>query len=55
MATGPQPVGFGDPLPLTYDHLARMLTPPAEALPVAQSDEILVAAICDTDPDRGRE
>ncbi len=31
LATGAPPFGSGDPLRLTYDHLARVPTPPAEA------------------------
>ena len=33
LATGAPPFGFGDPLRLTHDHLARMPVPPAEVNP----------------------
>nr|BFE59481.1 hypothetical protein GCM10020063_040070 [Dactylosporangium thailandense] len=33
LATGAPPFGFGDPLRLTHDHLARVAVPPAEVNP----------------------
>jgi hypothetical protein len=44
LATGSPPFGFGDPLRLTHDHLARVPVPPAElnpALPGPLSEIIL--------------
>lgn len=44
LATGGPPFGFGDPLRLTHDHLARVPTPPAEinpAIPGRLSEIIL--------------
>jgi hypothetical protein len=44
LATGEPPFGFGDPLRLTHDHLARVPRPPSEvdpAVPAALSDVIL--------------
>ena len=52
-ATGGPPFGFGDPLRLTHDHLARVPVPPVEANPAVPpllSDIIL--RLLEKEPDR---
>src|SRR5690242_5813427 len=53
LATGTPPFGSGDLLRLTYDHLARVPTPPTElnpAVPVPLSD--IVMHLLEKEPDR---
>jgi signal transduction histidine kinase len=52
LATGEPPFGFGDPLQLTHDHLARVPVPPAEvnpAVPAALSE--IVMHLLEKEPD----
>ncbi|BEL04721.1 AAA family ATPase [Actinoplanes sichuanensis] len=53
MLTGGPPFGFGDPLRLTHDHLARTPVPPAEVNPLVPpllSD--IVGRLLEKEPDR---
>jgi signal transduction histidine kinase len=53
LATGAPPFGFGDPLRLTHDHLARMPTPPAEVSPgVPAALSAIVMHLLEKEPDR---
>jgi signal transduction histidine kinase len=52
LATGEPPFGFGDPLRLTHDHLARVPVPPAEvntAVPAPLSE--IVMRLLEKEPD----
>jgi serine/threonine protein kinase len=53
LATGAPPFGYGDPLRLTHDHLARVPTPPAAANPaVPPALSEIVMHLLEKEPDR---
>ena len=52
LATGEPPFGFGDPLRLTHDHLARVPVAPADANPaVPRTFSDLIAHLLEKEPD----